>query len=88
MLSASIVTFTGVFMGHSCTEQQSPGTEQLKAATQSQLDKALIERLKFMDNPVHEAGECFGPLDTVIYEALGWIGGALVAWIAAAVALA
>jgi hypothetical protein len=75
-------------MGHSCTEHQSSGAEQLHAATHSPLDRTLIERVSFMDNPVHAAGECFDPLDAVIYEALIWIGGAVVAWIAAAVALA
>jgi hypothetical protein len=75
-------------MRQSGSEHQSSGDEQLSAATNSPLDSTLIERLILMDNPGHAMGECFYPLDTVIYEALIWIGGAVAAWIAAALALA
>ena len=58
--------------------------EKIIGASETQLDRDLAERLRVVDNPTSERGECFEPLGSMLVEAALWVGAAALLWITAA----
>jgi hypothetical protein len=58
--------------------------EEIIGASETQLEQDLAERLRVVDNPTSERGECFEPLGSMLVEAVLWVGAATLLWITAA----
>jgi len=59
-------------------------TPTIIAASDTQLDQDLVERLRAMANPEAGRDECFESLGSVFVESALWVSGAAVLWIVAA----
>jgi hypothetical protein len=50
-----------------------------------ELNAELNRRIKDFTSPPNSESECFAPVYPVLYEALIWVAGALLLWIAVVV---
>jgi hypothetical protein len=59
--------------------------EAIVSASDSAVDKALLERLRAIASADTDHGECFEPLGPVLFEVVLWLAAAASLWIAAVV---
>jgi hypothetical protein len=55
--------------------------ELIEPASDAELDRALVERLRTLGEPSEAQDECFVPLGPITVEAALWLAGAAMLWV-------